>query len=97
MNIRLFNRFKKKFVNLNSDVGVLGRRTVCNRCDALLFHGEAGICCLDGKIKLRPLHPPTRELMDIFSGESADSKEFLKHVRAYNSKFAFTSLGFKGF
>lgn len=95
MNIRLFNRFKKKFVNLKSDVGVLGRRTVCNRCDALLFDGEAGICCLDGKIKLRPLHPPTRELMDIFSGESADSKEFLKNVRGYNSKFAFTSLGTK--
>ena len=78
-----------------SDVGVLGGRTYCKRCDALLFDGEAGICCLDGKIKLRPLHLPTRGIMDIYSGASSNSNEFLKNLRAYNSKFAFTSLGTK--
>ena len=28
-----------------------------------------------------------------YSGESATSKEFLKHIRGYNSRFDFTSLG----
>ena len=61
----------------------------------LLFDGESDICCLNGKIKLRPINPPTDEVKNIYSGESATSKEFLKHIRGYNSRFAFTSLGTK--
>ena len=96
MSIRVFNRFKKKYFSYNSDVGVLGK-SVCVRCDAMLFDGETktGICCSNGKIKLRPLHPPTREIVDMYSGSSAASKDFLKNIRGYNSRFAFTSLGTK--
>jgi len=50
---------------------------------------------LNGKIKLRPINPPTDEVKNIYSRESATSKEFLKNIRGYNSRFAFTSLGTK--
>lgn len=92
--VRIFNRFKNKFVYYDSNVGIIGR-TECHKCGALLFDGESDICCLNGKIKLRPINPPTDEVKNIYSGESATSKEFLKHIRGYNSRFAFTSLGTK--
>ncbi len=58
----------------------------------MLFDGESDICCLSGKIKLQPINPPTDEVKNMYSGESATSKDFLKHIRGYNSRIAFTSL-----
>ena len=91
---RIFNRFKRKYLTFNTDVGKLGR-TLCTKCDAMLFDGESEICCAKGKVKLSPLHPPTEEIKSMFEGRSSESKEFLSKIRMYNSKFAFTSLGTK--
>ena len=85
---RVYNQFKKKWVRFDSNVGTLGR-TLCCKCDALLFDGEGRVCCADGKVKLRPLHPATAEIEKQFSGNGRDSKEFLNHIRSYNSRFVF--------
>ena len=52
------------------------------------------LCCLDGKIKLwRPL--PAPHLLDDTFNNIFDqkSKKFRTNIRAYNSTFAFTSMG----
>ena len=91
--IRVYNRLKKKLFSVNSNVGRLGGRvsSLCTKCDAQLFDGEGFICCADGKVKLRPLHPPTDEMREMFGGARPSSKEFLKKIRSYNSRFALNS------
>lgn len=95
-NFKLFNIYKKKLINYNPFVGVLKDDNLCPYCSAMLFLNEnSSICCSNGKVKLRPLHPPTNELINLYSGQCAKGKEFLNNIRAYNAKFAFTSLGTK--
>jgi hypothetical protein len=55
---------------------------------------QFSLCCLGGKIRLpRPLSTPhvLDELLDPAFGEA--SKKFRTNIRAYNSMFAFTSMG----
>jgi hypothetical protein len=87
MSIRIYNLFKKKFVHVFSDVGKLGR-SYCTKCDAKLFDGEGKkMCCADGKVKVRPLHPATEEMKSYFDGNNAVSRDFLNKIRSYNSRF----------
>jgi hypothetical protein len=80
-------------ITVFNSVGVMGVRE-CPKCGARLFEGEdEGMCCSKGKIKLRPLNPVTDEVKEYFDGLSRVSKNFLNHIRQYNCKFAFTSLG----
>uniref|UniRef100_A0A6N2NFB7 ATP-dependent DNA helicase n=1 Tax=Salix viminalis TaxID=40686 RepID=A0A6N2NFB7_SALVM len=57
-------------------------------------HPRFSLCCLGGKIKL-PRPPPTPHPLDdlLNSLLGQKSKMFRKCIRAYNSMFAFTSMG----
>jgi hypothetical protein len=63
----------------------------CETCTALKWPGEtAGVCCADGKVLLEPLLGFTPAVQAIL-----DDAAQLKHIRGYNSIFAFTSIGTK--
>lgn len=53
-----------------------------------LTSGGPGGCCLQGNVKLLPLRPAPRQLLQLY-GDSA----FRRHVRAYTQAFVFTSIG----
>ena len=74
MTISVYNVFKRKNINVFCNVGRLGG-SFCTKCDAKLFDGERNICCLDGKVKLRPLHPPTDIFKSYFDGNTRLSKD----------------------
>ena len=70
----------------------------CSHCKAFLFPEElhqGRICCLYGKIKLPLLDVSSEEIKALFIGSSPVASAFRTNVRAYNSAFAFTSLGAK--
>ncbi|CAG8856682.1 34147_t:CDS:2, partial [Gigaspora margarita] len=59
----------------------------------LLFPTEAQeSCCGTGKIKLMSADDTT-VLRDLFVRNNKIGKDFYKNIRAYNSAFAFTSMG----
>lgn len=67
---------------------------VCRFCDARKFLGEpVGLCCLNGKIRLPSLSPPPEPLQTLMSGNTSDSRHFLKEIRRYNASFQMTSFG----
>lgn len=66
----------------------------CNYCNALKFKNEtAGMCCSSGKVILPPLSLPPEPFKSLMSGEGAESKLFLKHIRKCNCCFQMTSFG----
>ena len=75
-----------------SDVGSMS--VLCRHCSALKWHDEPpGICCSNGKIKLKPLLPPPEPLKSLLSGNHPDSAHFLNSVRVYNCAFQMISFG----
>jgi hypothetical protein len=50
---------------------------------------------MDGKVQLPFLKEPPGELNRLFNGLHLESKHFLDNARAFNSAFAFTSIGAK--
>ncbi len=69
---------------------------LCPKCGAYLYAQElrtSRICCLKGKVLLPLLDDPPLQLNNLFFGNDSHSNEFLENIRAYNSMFAFTSLG----
>jgi len=69
---------------------------VCRFCGAKKWAGEApGLCCSGGKVRLQPLADPPDVLKNLFLGNSAHAKTFLKGIWRYNSCFAMTSFGIK--
>jgi len=54
------------------------------------------LCCLNGRVSL-PAMQPTPPILDFLYNPSngSASKTFLDNIRAYNSMFAFTSMGIK--
>lgn len=79
---------------------------VCSNCGALMWNAERNnkeekkkpptfsICCRNGQVKLPPERKPPKFLADLLQGGSR-TNHFKKHIRIYNSLFAFTSLGGK--
>ncbi|CAG8622474.1 13668_t:CDS:2 [Dentiscutata erythropus] len=66
---------------------------VCSYCDAKLFSGETGgICCVSGKIKLASTEHAA-PLSDLFIRLDKMGNEFRVNICAYNSVFAFMSMG----
>lgn len=53
------------------------------------------LCCLKGKVELPYLPKPPSLLMDLLTDKDPRSKNFKENIRAYNSMFAFTSMGGK--
>ena len=68
---------------------------ICVYCDALKWKGETKkFCCREGEIVLAPLAPAPASLHTLLTINDPNTNEpFVKSIRAYNSLFAFTSLG----
>ncbi|GFT84156.1 helitron_like_N domain-containing protein [Nephila pilipes] len=65
---------------------------VCRYCQALKFQNETpGMCCASGKVVLSPLPTLPEPLLSLLSGDSEDSKLFLRYIRKFNSCFQMTS------
>src|SRR6266403_5365379 len=83
----------------------LGEMTViCSHCHALHWLPESlshstnnnirfGMCCLEGKISLEPLHPAPPELLDFLTRHDPVGNAFRHLIRNYNSALAMTSVG----
>ncbi|XP_076934857.1 uncharacterized protein LOC143601293 [Bidens hawaiensis] len=80
---------------------------MCPSCNALLWKAEVNrpsstneegafsLCCYNGKVKLPDLRQPDESYLQLFRGETAISKYFVKNIRRFNSMFSFTSMGGK--
>lgn len=69
------------------NIGQMNKK--CPKCSALKFIGEsAHMCCVNGAVDLPLYDCPVPEIVSLYS-----NKNFLLNIRAYNSIFAFTSLG----
>lgn len=80
--------------SLHPSVAIGKMDKVCLHCGAMKFKSETpGMCCASGKVKLPPLRPPPEPLLSLLSGDSSESKHFLKNIRKYNSAFQMTSFG----
>ena len=76
--------------NVHLEIGSMSN--VYSHCGAKKWKKEApGICCVNGKVSLSPLSQPVEPLLSLMSGETSQSRDFLKNIRAYNSCFAMTS------
>ncbi|CAB3261250.1 unnamed protein product [Arctia plantaginis] len=51
------------------------------------------MCCASGKVVLSPLPAPPEPLLSLLTGNSDDSKLFLRKIRKFNSCFQMTSFG----
>ena len=72
---------------LPNSIGSLEVR--CAFCHALKWEGESdNMCCLRGAVVLAPPTEPPQEFALLWS-----NPHFQKRIRAYNSIFAFTSMG----
>ena len=66
----------------------LGEIVICNQCGARKFSDEAiALCCMNGNLRLQSLKLP-KKFIRLYK-----SNNFLRNSRAYNSMFAFTSIG----
>lgn len=84
-----------------------GPTYTCTKCNANLWYEEraekaksnigAGfsLCCMKGKVHLPTLDRPPDLLFNLHNGIDHRSKHFMENIRAYNSMFAFTSMGGK--
>ncbi|XP_054285654.1 uncharacterized protein LOC129002107 [Macrosteles quadrilineatus] len=67
---------------------------VCRFCHALSWSKEPrGICCASGKVSIPSILEAPEPLRTWISDESPQSRNFLRHIRAYNSAFQMTSFG----
>ncbi|KAM3238127.1 hypothetical protein P3L10_013157 [Capsicum annuum] len=65
----------------------------CKFCKAKRFQYESpGFCCANGSMKLIHYELPV-ESVNLYLGNSEESKHFHTYIRMYNNMFAFTSLG----
>ncbi|XP_057432625.1 uncharacterized protein LOC130725408 [Lotus japonicus] len=79
----------------------------CRYCDAHMWYEERiakskrsirpefSLCCMKGKVVLPLLSKPPLVLYNLLHGIDPRSKHFKDNIRAYNSMFAFTSIGGK--
>lgn len=51
------------------------------------------LCCVKGKVILKPFERPPKLLSDLLENKHYMSKEFIDKIRAYNMMLAFTSMG----
>ena len=72
----------------------------CSCCEALHFEAEQTggdkhrytNCCGKGKVAVPLSTNYSDEIQQLYSGNTRDSKEFLKTIRQYNNNFAFASV-----
>jgi len=58
---------------------------------------EFSLCCQKGYVDLPYIEEPPKLLLSLLDGSEPRSKHYQANIRAYNSMFAFTSLGGKVF
>ncbi|KAK3014878.1 hypothetical protein RJ639_008450, partial [Escallonia herrerae] len=107
---KLAPRKQKEVKNdyINGQLNLEGPNKTCQYCHAVVWYQERSvksrktkepqfsICCGEGKLKLplsRKAPDELKELLEYQCGE--DSARFRESIRAYNSMFAFTSIGGK--
>ncbi|CDY47315.1 BnaAnng08890D [Brassica napus] len=78
---------------------------LCEHCNALMWYNERinkrrncippkfSMCCMHGKIELPPPPVLPQVLLDLLFRGDSESINFIENIRAYNSMFAFTSMG----
>ncbi|KAG5520326.1 hypothetical protein RHGRI_033033 [Rhododendron griersonianum] len=67
----------------------------CSFCHAKRFQYESpSFCCYNGQVVLANENVP-EALRTLFTSQTEEGLEFRRHIRAYNSIFAFTSFGVK--
>jgi len=59
--------------------------TTCPHCHARLFYHESSE-------QIFPRVRPPHELLQIFSSQTFESRNFREHIRSYNHVFSFSSL-----
>ncbi|CAH1420695.1 unnamed protein product [Lactuca virosa] len=97
-----------KYIGISKDYLDSGDAVyVCSVCKAKVWQGEAirgnkdlkktcySICCYNGKVELPSLIHPPQLLIDLYSGLSEKSQNFIQNIRRYNMMFAFTSMAGK--
>ena len=76
---------------------------VCEHCGAYKFKAEsAGMCCLQGKVRLPFFPTPPPVLQELWHGNSTDAKLFREHCRTINNAVCLSSISvqqrtFQGF
>ncbi|XP_076898142.1 uncharacterized protein LOC143551635 [Bidens hawaiensis] len=96
------------FKGISSEYLDHGNQSVmCPSCNAFLWKAEVkggkksnvdggfSPCCYNGKVELSDVRQPDESYIQLFRGQSAMSKYFLKNIRRFNSMFSFTSMGGK--
>ena len=69
----------------------------CPNCGAKYFQEEVnsqGVftkCCYRGAITLPPIQPPSVNILQLFNGDTANSRHFLHNIRHYNAAMAMAS------
>ena len=67
---------------------------VCPHWQALKYTGEKpGMCCSGGTVVLEELEALPEALKELLTGQTHNSRLYLKHPRKYNSAFQMTSFG----
>ena len=55
------------------------------------FQGIFTKCCFQGKVTLPPIQPPPPNIVQLFTGDTAQSRHFLENIRHYNAAVAMAS------
>lgn len=63
------------------------------RYDSSIANPKYSFCCNKGKVSLSLPSPPPALLLSLLTGQDDRSKSFRSNIRAYNSAFAFASIG----
>ncbi|KAK8942878.1 hypothetical protein KSP39_PZI009132 [Platanthera zijinensis] len=67
--------------------------TTCRHCRAKLFHNETTTLCCKGGLVDVPDIPVPPELLELFSAQTTEGRNFRQNIRSYNHVFSFTSMG----
>lgn len=74
--------------NIHPTIEISKMDILCIHCGALKLKNESrGMCCGNGKVKIPLLRRAIGPLLSSLSGETPNSKHFLKNIREYNSTF----------
>ena len=69
----------------------------CPHCGARYFQEECTTqhiftkCCFQGKVTLPPIQLPSRNILNLFAGDTTQSRHFLDNIRHYNATMSMAS------
>ena len=87
-----YDDIKHHILTSVAEVGLMDQQ--CRHCNAFKYKGEPPcMCCGGGKNQLPELPELGEPLRSLLYNQDAQSKHFFQNIRAYNSCFAFISLG----